>query len=185
MGVKVNKNGVVSGDPITESNGANILSNPLKYTITNPYVVTGTKNDIFVPVDMFSAVQPGATYYLTAKCSPGWSPSHGYADGANTGLGTIWLYFLKTYNTSSTGYDYPKCYHAKNWVRQGVWKVEVPNDVHMGRIRLNTYANGTDSVTAKFWDIKLIPQKQFVQQSIASARFCKTGEVVADDFWEV
>ena len=165
--MSINKNGVLNTNTINESLGMNILNNAYKYTRTNPYVVSGTNSDIIATTDMFARVSSGETYYLSCKVSPGWSPSHGYSD-ASKGKATIWLYLSKTYNESNYGYDSPILFTSTSAVTEGVWKYTIPAGYNMARIRLNTYSNGTNSVTCKFWDISLIPEKYYVGNGVGS-----------------
>lgn len=154
-----NKNGIISAGAIYESAGANLLINSEKYTKDRPYIVTGTRTDLYVETDQYCRVTPGKTYYYICQTDGEWSYSHG-----NTGSGqvTIWLYLLKTYDPSNTGYDNPICFTSSNWIRKGIWKYTIPESYNMARVRYNTYSDETTTITKKFWDTKLIPAEYFV-----------------------
>lgn len=163
----INKNGILTSNNINESLGTNMLNNAYKYTRANPYVLTGSSGDIIATTDMFTRVVSGETYYLSCKVSPAWSSSHGYSD-ASKGKATIWLYLSKTYNKDNYGYDSPILFTSTSAITEGVWKYTIPAGYNMARIRLNTYSNGTDSVTCKFWDISLIPEKYYIGNGVGS-----------------
>lgn len=166
------KNGNVKSSSFVAGTGGNILRGT-RYTEDNKYKHSGSTTDIYTPIDSFSRVTPGKEYYLTAKCSPGWAIDHtpGSNNGSNKGKCTIWLYLSKTYNESNMhGYDYAWCYHSLNWIKEGLWKVTMPSDVNMARIRVNTYSDGSETVTTYFWDINLIPAEDFCNESTIPLR---------------
>lgn len=164
--MNITKSGIFKSPSINESSGANILLNSEKYTQATPYVVSGTSMDIYQETDMYNRVTPGETYYLTCKTNAPWATDH----LGDKGTVTIWLYLLKTFNASNTSYDSPICfvYGASNNIANGVWKYTIPSGYNMARIRYNTYSNGTDSVTVKFWDTFLIPAKYYVPENPTS-----------------
>lgn len=127
----------------------------------------------------YSEVTPGKTYYLIADCYPEWSPRHGAASDSY-GKCTIWLYVSKTYNPSNMGYDTPVCFHSGNWVSKGIWSYTVPDGYHMIRVRTNTYANGTDSVTAKFWNIRVIPADKCADERVAAMKILEDSVNVTE-----
>lgn len=177
--MRISKNGIISSNEIDETQGMNILSGPYK-TSSDPYIITGKDVDMFYVTSNVSRVIPGKTYYYVAKCSPTWSAAHAGGSGSY-GKCTIWLYFSKTYDASNYDYDTPICYNSSNWIREGVWKVTVPADMNMVRVRVNTYSDGTNSVTAKFWDITLIPEEYFVGNGSSTKIFtdkCISKEIV-------
>ena len=157
----------MTANNIYESSGANIFNNSQKYTSATPWVLTGTSGDIIATTDMYCQVTPGATYYFTCKTSSSWADGHGYND-SRKGKATIWLYLLRTYNASNNGFDSPICFTSSNMIANGVWKYTIPSDMNMARVRYNTYSNGTDSVTCKFWDTFLIPEKYYVPENFQS-----------------
>lgn len=156
----ISKRGIISSSSLYESYSADILNNSYKYTQARPYVLTGTNSDLIATTDMYCEVAPGSVYYLTCKSDKSWSASHLAPD--STGKVTIWLYLLKTYNPSNTGFDNPICFTSGNWIKEGIWKYSIPSDIHMARIRYNSYTDGINSVTAKFWETHLIPEKYFI-----------------------
>lgn len=158
--MSIKKSGDMTGI-LTEGLSGNLL-NGTRYTKDSPYIITGTKSDNYATTDNYCAVTAGKVYYLVATCYPGWSPQHGYSENSN-GKGTIWLYLKKTFDASNYGYDTPVCFTANSAtkVAEGVWKYIIPTEMNMARIRLNTYADGTNSVTVKFWDIALIPEDEY------------------------
>ena len=188
MGVQFKKNGTVSMNNLRESDGMNLLTNSEKYTAGSPYVVTGTGSDIIATTDMYCQITPGETYYLIAESNPGWADGHGYTD-ARKGKGIIWLYLSKVYNPDSTGYDSPVSFGtaSSTKIRDGVWKYTIPSEYNMARIRLNTYSNGTDSVTCKFWNVKLIPEKYYTTHLNDSSPALKVGKdsIVSTEIYEI
>lgn len=158
MSVKTTKNGIIYSDNIYESGGCILLNGAEKYTRSNPYTTTSASTDGWILTDMYAEITPNKTYYLCCETDCPWAKQH----PGNKGEVTIWLYMLKTYDPSNFGFDTPYCYTSSNWVRKGVWKITIPADFYMARVRFNTYSDGTNAVTAKFWDIKLIPEKYFV-----------------------
>ena len=155
----ISKRGIISSSSLYESYSADTLNNSYKYTQASPYVLTGTNSDLIAITDMYCEVTPGSVYYLTCKSDKSWSASH---DAHDIGKVTIWLYLSKTYNSSNIYYDYPICFTSSDWIKEGIWKYSIPSDIHMARIRYNTYTDGTNSVTAKFWETHLIPEKYFI-----------------------
>lgn len=130
---------------------SDLLSGTSKYTESNPYVVTGTSKDIIaLAKDLYvENLQPG-TYTLSAKTDGVWV-SHstsivGIPPSAKaTGL---WLCGVQSItDTSSNGINF-------------TMGATVPNTLTVTKagtymVRFNAYSNGTDSVTRKFWDVKL------------------------------
>lgn len=155
----IKKNGNVHAN-IRESRSCNLFSGK-KYTRDDPYILTGTGKDIIVTTDNYTRVTPGKTYYLLCSCYPSWSPSHGYSE-ASAGKCILWLYLRKEYDPSHMGFDSPILFSASNMISDGVWKYTIPADYNMARLRLNTYSDGTNSVSTKFWDIYFIPEESYV-----------------------
>ena len=156
-------------DSICECSALDLFQNPAD----KAFPVSGTSRDIIITTDLYTAVTPETTYYLQAKCDSGWADAHGYIE-SRKGKGTIWLYLYKKYDLSNYEYDSPICFTSSNKISDGVWKYTIPSEYVAARIRLNTYSNGTDKVTATFRDIHLIPEKYYITNTI-KARF-------ADDF---
>lgn len=160
----INKNGNITINNFYESNAMNQL-NGTRYTNENPYILTGTSNDIYRAIDNECKVEPGSTYYLMCQCNKEWSPRHGYLENVSKGKVTIWLYLSKEYNKDSYSYDSPISFTSSNMITNGVWKYTIPSGYNMVRIRVNTYSDGETQITAKFWDIALIPEKYYISST--------------------
>ena len=158
----------------------NILSGT-NYTIQSPFVLTGTSTDIIAETNLTAKVTAGKTYYLLCRSDKPWAPSHG-ASATTAGKVTFWLYLLKTYDTSKYGYDTPALFTntGSSYIRDGLWRYTIPAGMNMARVRVNTYALNGTSVTARFWDIKMIPEENF-------AEYCKISNsgIIANDFIEI
>lgn len=181
MSVQICKSGIVKTDTLYDGNGGNIL-NGTRYTKENPYILSGKSSDIIAVTNNYAKVIPGTTYYLTAKTDTAWSSAHGYST-STAGKATIWLYLRQTYNSSDTGYDSPILFTSSNWIKEGVWKYTIPSNMNMARIRFNTYSDGTNSVTVRFWDINLIPIEAYIGGENSSMRISKNS-ITMDDFIE-
>lgn len=161
-----NKNGKINTSAIYESAAANVLINSEKYTIDHPYSFSGTSADIYKVTDQIAKVVPGKTYYLIAQTNKEWNSGHG--DG-NCDKVTIWLYMSTTYNPTDYNYKTPVCYNSSNWISKGVWKITIPSDINMVRVRYNNYSDGSTTVTAKFWDTFLIPEEYFISTPLKNS----------------
>lgn len=161
--MSVNKQGIITSPNIYESKGTNILLNVEKYTETNPFILSGTRHDIFKATDMYCRVNPGKVYYLSCQTDSTWASGH----PGNKGEAVIWLYLVKTFDPSNTSYDLPICFTSPNWVEKGVWKYTIPEGYNMARVRFNTYStdNNEDVVTCKFWNVSLIPKEYYISPS--------------------
>ena len=159
------KNGNIEKQNFYESDAMNLFKGT-NYTYEKPYVLSGTANDIYLLIDNYCQVTPGKTYYYLAKCDTEWSDKHGYFEDTK-GKATMWLYLCKVYDESNRGYDKPVRFTSKNMIADGVWKYTIPDGYNMARVRVNTYSNGTDTVTVKFWDMKLIPAEYYVNSSLS------------------
>ena len=156
---QLNKNGNVNTSAVYESAGTNVLINSEKYTIDHPYSFSGTSIDIYKDTDQIAKVIPGKTYYLIAQTNKEWNSGH---VNGNCDKVTIWLYMSTTYNPTDYNYKTPVCYNSSNWISKGVWKITMPSDINMVRVRYNNYSDGSTTVTAKFWDTFLIPEEYFI-----------------------
>lgn len=156
---------------ICECEALDLLENPADRTFS----ASGTSSDIIVTTDLYAAVIPNATYYLEAKCDSGWADGHGYTE-SRKGKGTIWLYLHNSYDANNYGFDYPVNFNSasSDKVADGIWKYTIPSGYVAARVRINTYSDDTDNVTATFRDIHLIPEKYYISNKI-KARF-------ADDY---
>lgn len=153
------KSGLVTATEIKESCGTNVLTNSDKYTADSPYVVSGTSTDLYVETDQYAQVTPGNTYYLTCSTDKEWN--NGHVNG-NKDKVTIWLYVSEKFDAGAYGYKTPVCFTSANWISAGVWKYTIPSGCNMVRVRYNEYSDGSATVTAKFWDTKLIPEAYYV-----------------------
>lgn len=190
MSVQFKKNGVISTNNLYESSGANILINSEKYTEQTPYSITGINNDINVVTDMYAQVTPGETYYLLCEVNPEWADGHGYTENRK-GKAIIWLYLSNAYNANNTSYDSAIAFscdsNSNTYIANGIWKYTIPNNINMARIRLNTYSNGTDSVTCKFWNVQLISEKQYTTHLNDLSPSLKVGKdfIISTEIYEL
>lgn len=180
----IKKNGIFSNKYITDCDSQNQLINSEKYTVSSPYVISGTRSDLWVITDMYTRVIPNNTYYFTCQTDSQWASGH----FGNKGEVTIWLYLLKTYDPSNTGYDSPILFTSSSWVAKGIWKYKIPDGYNMARVRFNTYSDGEETVTCKFWDVKLIPEKYYVDstppQNLPSFKI-GSDYITAKDYFEI
>lgn len=167
MSVDFKKNGIISSNNIHECKATNVLLNSENYTINNPYILSGTTSDLYKTTNMYQQVSPNETYYLCCNTDSEWSPKHG-SDSNTIGKATIWLYEYEVFDPNSTSFTNSICFKASNMIANGIWKYTVNENINMVKVRLNTYTNGTDKVTCKFWDILLIPEKYYINPNISS-----------------
>lgn len=171
---KFTKTGVLEGN-LSEPYAYDLLYPEMKdYTSFHPFVLTGKSTDIIAtpkPKVAIPSEFAGGNFYLLAKCTA-WSPKHGHGTTSD-GKGTIWLYLDKTAGRGAGQYDSPQCYYSGNWISEGVWKMKIDAAYKEVSIRFDTYSDGTKEVSAKFWDIHLIPEKYYLNG--------KTGRVHESD----
>lgn len=146
----------------------NLLLHSDQYTDINPRVQTGTGTDIYNVLDMYYNGLDTSKNYILSVCSDGTlDSSHAGSTSKDVTkrYWTIWLYYSNTtYTDSNCGsYDNPICYTSadnstsKTYLgkigNRYYWKIKpgYPNC----SVRVNAYSNGTDTVSVKFWDIKL------------------------------
>lgn len=177
----INKNGNISAT-VLETPSSSIF-NGTKYTKGNPCILTGTSKDIIATTDNYAKVTPKKTYYLCCKCNKDWSSSHGYSN-TSAGKATIWLYMSKTFNESNMGYDSPVLFTSTSMVADGVWKYTIPDGYNMARVRLNTYSDGSETVSIKFWDIALIPEEYYTGQG-SSALKMFNNSIILNEIFEI
>ena len=127
-----------------------------QYTETNKFTHTGKYNDDFIALPVYQRVEPGQQISISFDTDvTQWASGHGYAGGINKGKWSMWIYFYKTYNINK-GWDLPVCYAASQIKSLGGtrWKYSftVPADMHMIRLRINLYSDGSTSYTAHFWN---------------------------------
>lgn len=186
----IKKNGIFSNKYITDCDSQNQLINSEKYTVSNPYVISGTRSDLYVVTDMYTRVIPNNTYYFCCETDSEWSDEHGYTD-TRKGKVTIWLYLLKEYDPNNNGYNSAICFKStsSNKIKNGIWKYKIPDGYNMARVRFNTYSDGEETVTCKFWDVKLIPEKYYVDstpppQNLPSFKI-GADYITAKDYFEI
>lgn len=154
-----NKNGIISSDKFIDGTAGNILQGNT-FPQENPFILGGKSTDIYDVTYQFAKVTPGKKYYLTAKSSTSWATKH-FGD---QGTANMWLYLSTSYDPEKwAGYNLPAVFSKDDayWVDNGIWLYQIPSGYNMASIRVNTYSNGTDQVTVKFWDINLIPEEDF------------------------
>lgn len=78
------------------------------------------------------------------------------------------------------GYDTPVCFTTSNQIADGIWKYTVPSGYHMIRIRTNTYSDGTNSVTTKFWNIEVAPEDKCADERIAAMKVADNSACVEE-----
>ena len=159
------KSGLITAADFKESCGTNVLTNSDKYTADSPYVVTGKSTDLCVTTDQYAQVTPGKTYYFLSSTDKEWNNGHG---NGNKDKVTIWLYVSEKFDATNYGYKTPVCFTSANWISKGVWKYTIPAGCNMVRVRYNEYSDGSTTVTAKFWDTRLIPEEYYVPLTGAS-----------------
>lgn len=139
---------------------ANILDK--KYTEEDPFIAETTSTDGYQPTYQKAVVTPGETYYITAKTDCEWSPSHDTEEARTGHKVTLWMYLSKDW-TAYEEYDDPVllCKNNNYWIKDGLWKITIPSDRNYVSMRVNQYSDGTTSITAKFWDIAIIPEKYY------------------------
>lgn len=176
----INKNGNINVDNIYESKAMNVLEGN-RYTSKNPYVLSGKGVDIYKTLEMYGRIIPGKTYCLIAKCNRQWASNH-YASYNDITFqkATIFLYLKKEYVENS---DLDKFNAAVNFnsstnmIDDGVWEYTVPNGFNQATIRVNTYSDGENTISTKFWDIALIPKEYYIppkgkEMSISNNNIC-------------
>ena len=102
---------------------------------------------------MYCQITPGETYYFSCETDGEWYQHNtGGVDPSNK-YATLWFYLTKTYDPNNTGYDNPICLTKAMGNGRGIYKI--PEGYNGLRVRTNTYSNGTDAVTIKFWNFHL------------------------------
>lgn len=180
-----NKNGNVNSSSFINDIGGNILEGTHK-TIDDPWVITESSTDIIYVTDNLTKVTPGKTYYLTCQSDRPWGKAHLDAETTANHAVTIWLYLYKVYNVSNYhAYDLPENFTARDHIiRQGLWKYTIPSGYTAARVRLNAYSDGSTPTTAKFWDIALIPEEDFCDNSSTAIKI-NNSKIVSNEMMEV
>ena len=142
----------------------NLLTWSNNYTEANPLVHTSKATDgyKYLGNDSLITVTPGKVYYAQLKCDHVPRPAHDGASGANYDKFTFWFYIRKIGTTKNVGgYDSTACFTSGNIFINDpvnnlyVWKWTAPSTAQDITLRTNSYSDGTNSVTLKFWDFKI------------------------------
>ena len=131
----------------------NLLINAEKYTYSSPLTKTSASTDGYSTTDMYCQVTPGETYYFSCETDGQWYQHNTSGVDPSNKYVTVWFYLTKTYDPANTGYDNPVCL-TKN-MGNGRWIYQIPSGYNGLRIRTNTYSNGTNAITVKFWNFHL------------------------------
>ncbi|MGV9033351.1 pyocin knob domain-containing protein [Lactococcus lactis] len=117
----------------------NLLDGTKKYTKNNPFIASSSTTDGAIQVqDVFVNNLKAGTYTMSAKSDAPWT-NHDASD--KKGKVGLWLISTTTWEWINLGNTVPKT-------------IKVTKDGHYF-VRVNTYSNGTDIETHKFWDFKL------------------------------
>ncbi|AHC94237.1 tail-host specificity protein [Lactococcus phage phiL47] len=138
----------------------NLLEGSKKYTKNNPFIASSSATDGAIQVqDVFVNNLKAGTYTMSAKSDAPWT-NHDASD--KKGKVGLWLISTTTWEYINLGNTVPKT-------------IKVTKD---GRyfVRVNTYSNGTDIETHKFWDFKL------ELGSIATPHMPSASEVTTNDY---
>ena len=121
----------------------NLLEGSKKYTKDHPYIFSSNSWDGYAMLhDVFVKNLKAGTYTMSGKADAPWTDHT-----SNDKIGKVGLWLMST----TPGLDV--------YINLGdtVPKtIEVPKDGDYC-VRVNTYSNGTDVVTHRFWDLKLEP----------------------------
>lgn len=141
--------------------GRNLFIGTSKYTVDTPFTITSASRDQYVTnfdgvfiysTELFKA---GDTVVIQAESNLPWASSH----GTEPGKVGFWLY-LGTFEQVKQGqYEYPSFIKGDSVHTSIRSVITLPvvsdlSDIYIG-FRFNTYSNGSDSVTGKFWNLKL------------------------------
>lgn len=176
----INKNGNIKVDDIYESEAMNVLEGDC-YTSKNPYILSGKGVDIYKTLEMYGRVIPGKTYCFIAKCNRQWASNH-YASYNDITFqkATMFLYFKKEYvgNSDLDKFDAAVNFNSStNMIDDGVWEYTIPNGFNQATVRINTYSDGENAISTKFWDIALVPKEYYIppkgkEMSISNNNIC-------------
>ena len=131
----------------------NLLTNADKYTYNSPLTRTSASKDGWETSDMYCQVTPGETYYFSCETDGQWYQHNTAGVSPTNKYATVWFYLTKTYDPNNTGYDNPICLTKD--MGGGRWIYTIPSGYNGLRIRTNTYSDGTNAVTIKFWNFHL------------------------------
>lgn len=135
--------------------GRNLLKNTYKFRPSTPYIISGKKQDIYVyerSIASTISVQNGIPYIFQCQTDGIWSKTHYGSDGADPSKKycTLWYYDLDNID------GYVHTIDLSNGPASVTFNNPNATDGYFNlAIRFNTYSNGTDTVTVKFWDLKM------------------------------
>lgn len=159
----------------------NLLINANQYTYSTPLIKTSSSKDGYSTTDMYCQVVPGETYYFSCETDGQWYEHNTSGVDPSNKYATLWFYLTRTYDPSNTGYDNPIC--LTKAMGDGRWIYTIPEGYNGLRVRTNTYSNGTDAVTIKFWNFHLNKGNAIVpmsQQEIDCSGYGNHGTRSAD-----
>ena len=119
------------------------------YTAASPYTITGTANDDYRVLDVYTDVtmRAGESYTISARSNLPWATGHN-TSGTNPNTVAVWLYFR---NADGGVVDY----HFFNMTGGSATFTVPSGSNNTAQLRLQAYGNGSATHTAKFWDISL------------------------------
>nr|MCR5041893.1 InlB B-repeat-containing protein [Clostridia bacterium] len=128
----------------------NLLPGASGYTERNPYVISGSGNDDYRILDVYTSANmiPGDSYTIYAKSNLPWATGHN-TTGTNPNTAAVWLYFR---DSGGNIVDY----HFFNMTGDSATFNVPANAAGTAQLRLQAYGNGSATHTAKFWDIVLV-----------------------------
>lgn len=140
----------------------NLVKNSSKYTVSNKFTMTTASTDgIMCPGIYYNNFNTTKQYTLTVECDGTLNTGHGTLQTPADRYWTIWIYYHDTpfTNTDYDRYQTPICYNSSSAGFKKIsdnkysWTFTPPKA--NGSIRLNTYSDGTNVITVKFWNIKI------------------------------
>ena len=134
------------------------------YTQSSPWTTTLNRTDgyAFVTNSGFEAT-PGKTYTISVECDGNLYSAHGGTHNPSDKHWTFWAYISNintTANWQNGGYDTPRNLTSSNnnYRKIGnthVWTITLTDSQKYIGLRTNSYSNGTDNVTIKWWNMKV------------------------------
>ncbi|MEY8256374.1 hypothetical protein AAK706_01425 [Erysipelotrichaceae bacterium 66-17] len=148
----------------TYSEGMNLLVNAGRYTASTPFSTTSNKRGNYIsrfdgkPIHSPAPCRKGQKITLQAKSNLPWSSTH--LGGAKNKVG-FWLYWGTKANAMAGQYMYAQFVPGDTTTVFNK-TIPVPDDSQLANLselyfcfRFNTYSDGTDEVTGKFWDLMI------------------------------
>lgn len=134
------------------------------YTEVSPWTTTFNKVDgnKWVTNSAFEGI-PGKTYTISVRCDGTLASAHAQSTSPSVKSWSFWLYVCNSDTTKSwqTGaYDSPiNLTNANHNYRKigdtHVWTYTLSSTQKYMSLRTNSYSNGTDNVTIKWWNMKI------------------------------